>query len=133
MAAEPNPALRAEIQAAVDTLVPQVRGLEYFLKISVLPAAVRAIGDELQVRKRRLDCLDAVLGALDAVISKLNALYADGYPTFKPNDGTQAVFQEIQDEEAALVLAANLFRAGAASIGLDEANVVHRPQPIPAA
>jgi hypothetical protein len=133
MVNDPNPVLRAEMRAAVDSLTPQVNGLEAFAKISPSPDALTAIAAELIVRERRLQLHNEVLGALDLVVSSLKALHADdSYPGFAPNKGTQAVFAEIQQEEADLTLAADLFRAGASSIELDVSNVVHRPQKIPA-
>lgn len=131
MGIEPSSALRTEMQGAVDSLVPIIRGLQDFAKMSISPDALIAVKAELVVRQRRLDALNAVLAALNAVESNLNALLADGYPSFSPNLGVQAVFQEIQDEQADLALAANLFRAGAVSVSLDTTHVIHRPQPIP--
>ncbi len=131
MVDDPSPALRAEIQTAVDALEPIIRGLQDFAKMSISPDAIKAINAELVVRQRRLDLLNTLLASMGSVISNLNALYTDGYPTFSPNQGAQAVFQEIQTETADLQLASNLFRAGAVGIALDTANAVHTLQPVP--
>jgi hypothetical protein len=130
MVNDPNPALRAEMQAAVDAVKPEIRGLEDFSSISK-GSALSAVITELTVRQRRLELLVAILAALDAVVIALDNLYADGYPKFPPNIGTQDVFAEIQAEEADLKLAAELFRGGAVGIGLDVANAIHTPQKIP--
>jgi hypothetical protein len=81
---DPNPALRAELQAAEISLASQVRGLQDLAKMSRSVAAANIIGPELVVRQRRLNLIIDAINSLDFLGEELEELYADGYPNFAP-------------------------------------------------
>jgi len=101
-----NASLRQEIEAALETLSPQIRGLEDLLHVSLSSEALQAIGEELADHQRRKALLLAVITALDAVENARLDLGADGYPEMPKREVSFAVYEELliqlADIEAAL-------------------------------
>lgn len=116
MAEDPNPSLRAEITAARDALEPQIRGLRALASIDLVSTDLRAAFDhEADHRQRRLDLEQAVLHALDAVITAMEALEAHGYPAL-PNAAILAtLFAELRRQMDELQAAAGIFGSAQAT------------------
>ena len=106
---DPNPGLRAELQAAYDTLLPEYTGLIDFAKVSISAAAVDWVNQEIQHRGRRMNLVAAVIKALDDVIVARDALKADGYPDMPLTVVPAVIFDEIEQQVKELDIAAALF------------------------
>ena len=79
MAFDPDPQLRAELDLAVNVLLPQIAGLQHLVMVSSLPADLIAqLNSAATSRSHRLDLIQAVLQALDAVGFYYGVLIADG-------------------------------------------------------
>jgi hypothetical protein len=130
MAADPNPALRSELNAALAVLAPQIRGLHDMAAVSISPDLLAEINAQITVRERRRDLIRAVISNLDTVVMALQALDADGYPTLDAMIVQPELFTELQGEVSDLEAAAAVFK-GADQIGLDIANVALKDQDEP--
>jgi hypothetical protein len=105
-------ALRAEMQAAIQALVPGLRGLQELASITTLSSSARmAITDQIDRRGRRTDLLKAVLSALDALDAAGAALAVDGYPDMPKIQIFGPVFDEIQGHSGDIATAVALFEA----------------------
>lgn len=131
MAADPNPALRSELNAALNVLAPQIRGLHDMAAVSISQDLLAEINAQITVRERRRDLIRAVISNLDTVVMALQALDADGYPTLDAMIVQPDLFTELQGEVSDLEAAAAVFK-GADQIGLDIANVALKDQDEPA-
>jgi len=109
MADHPNPALRAELLAALDVVIPQVRGLQDFAKTSLSDTTLNAVKTQIEVRSRRADLIQKVLNALDAVTVARATLEADGYPALPRAEVFAAIAKEIQEQKDDLAIAAGIF------------------------
>src|SRR5579859_6802932 len=76
--------LRAELQAALAVLAPQIRGLNDLSKTSISTELLNQIDEQITNRVRRQSLIQAVLNGLDAVDGELSALENDGYPDLLP-------------------------------------------------
>lgn len=108
MADDPNPVLRAELEAARALLLPQIRGMADI--VSMRDATLRgdtraAVQDGLDRRQRRKSLIDNALHALDIALDHLNQLEADGYPALPKIDVKPTIFQELQEEQSDIDLA----------------------------
>jgi hypothetical protein len=130
---DPDSALRAEMQAALDALDPEVRGLQELAAISVSSSEKIAVSTQIDVRTRRRDLIHAVLAALDAVVASRAALAADGYPDMPKAVVFGPVFDAIQAQSSDIALAAGLFVSEnvPTAISLDLLNAELNPQPKP--
>jgi hypothetical protein len=132
MAADPNPALRAQLVAARDALAPQIRGLPDIAATSVSPDMIAALNQQLAVRVRRRDLIQAVLDHLDLTVGTLDALGADGWPapvSFATLHA--ALFDELQGEQSDLEAAVAVFKEELV-VGFNPAvPVVDVTQPVP--
>lgn len=106
---DPNPALRAELDAALAVLEPQIRGLGYYSSISSDEDLKRELDEQKRVRMRRRDKIQAVLEDLDNVVEGIQSLKADGYPNFPPVNIDPRLFTELQNEDSDLDAAVKLF------------------------
>jgi hypothetical protein len=133
MAFDPDPQLRAELDLAVNVLLPQIAGLQHLVMVSSLPADLIAeLNSAATSRSHRLDLILAVLQALDAVVFYYEALIADGYPTLTPVPLLPAVSNELTAELAVLEAAVGVFRPDPpVEIGLDLSNLTTVPQAVP--
>jgi hypothetical protein len=109
MADDPNPALRAELTAALAVLAPQIRGLRDLSAVSISSDLVAEIIVQAGDRERRRDLIHAVISALDQVVATRVALEADGYPTLTTSPVVQSLFSELQEEAGDLQAAVAVF------------------------
>ncbi len=118
MAFDPDPPLRAELNAALDVVVPQIAGLHHLEMVSALGADLQA---EFQLadteRSRRRDRIVAVIQALDGVVVAYEALLADGYPTLAPVPIVAAVANELAIEQVLLNAAIAVFQEAGQETG----------------
>lgn len=112
---DPNPALRAEWQAALDILNPQIRGLQNIARNPLSTHATTAVAAELEIRQRRASMLMDAIASLDVVITRRETLAADSYPGMQNIPVGADVFAEIQGIENDQVAASSVFGASAAS------------------
>ena len=102
-------ALRAELDAALALLMPQIRGLHDLAAVSISSDLLAQINDQITVRERRRDLIIATIDALDA-------LEGDGYPELAPAVLPVGLFGELQGEETDLDAAVAIFeKAGPAT------------------
>jgi hypothetical protein len=131
MADDPNPALRAELTAALGIVAPQIRGLRDLTTVSISPDLVEDVNNQITSRERRRDLIQAVLTALDHVVSALKALEADGYPDLKTSVINPTLFTELQGERTDLEAAVAIFTQEL-NVGFNQsATVTDMPQPVP--
>ena len=131
MAADPNPELRAELESALDVLSPQIRGLHDLSSVSVSTELAASVREQIVVRERRRDLINAVLGHLDATMNALNTLESDGYPALPQASLVSSQFEELQEENTDLAAAIGVFAEAASrmTVGLGAAAV--RPPQAP--
>lgn len=109
MADDPNPALRAELLAALAVLAPQIRGLYDLADIPASDGLEVAIARQIAERERRRDLINAAIAALDGALEALNALEADGYPALPTAPLRADMLAELQGEHADIETAVGLF------------------------
>jgi len=107
---DPNPALRAELLAALAILVQSIRGLRALLAGHNSPELRTAISDQIDSRERRRALVQAALDGLDAVVSARLSLAADGYPALDSKELDGLLFAELQQEQADLEAALAVFK-----------------------
>lgn len=115
MADDPNPALRAELVAAVTVLAPQIRGLHDLEAVSISTELRTTISTQVADRERRRDLIQAVLNCLDQTLAALRLLEQDGYPQLPVMRLQQSQFLELQDEAGDIRAAVAVFQADAAA------------------
>lgn len=116
MADDVNPALRAELEAALAVIEPQIRGLHDLMTVSITEELRAEIEAQIEVRERRANLIQAVLDQLDATNAAQAALEADGYPTLLNAELPPGLFTELQGEETDLDAAVAVFeKAGPAT------------------
>jgi hypothetical protein len=109
MADDPNPALRAELVAALAVLAPQIRGLHDLAVVSISSDLAAEVAKQIAMRTDRRDLIKAVIAALDGALQSLNALQADGYPSLPTVPLQAALLSELRGEETDLDAAVGLF------------------------
>ncbi len=109
MADDINPALRAEYNAALEILMPQLRGLHDLALVSLSADAKTEINAQIVARERRESLIRATLAELDQAVVARTALEADGYPMLPTEEVVGAVFTEMQGERTDLEIALDLF------------------------
>jgi len=106
---DPNPELRAELNAALAVITPQIRGLQDIEKLPA-PAAFRSFVDAQVVsHQKRQVLILAALASLDAVVTARAALDADGYPAVDKITMPQDLFRQLTGEMHDVAAAAALF------------------------
>ena len=116
MADDPNPVLRAELEAARALLLPQIRGMADMVSMrdATLTGPTRAaVQDGLERRERRKSKIDNALHALDIALEQLNLLEADGYPSLPKVDVKPDIFRELQEERSDIEIATGEFEPDA--------------------
>jgi hypothetical protein len=103
-------ALRAEIDAALAVVVPQVRGLEDLSRASLTPSAQQEVARVLVSRQRRQRSLTEVIRVLDALDRAVASLVADGYPNLPSVFVTGEVLSDLAEERADLTSALGVFQ-----------------------
>ncbi len=109
MADDVNPALRAELEAALALLAPQLRGLHDLVLVSLSADAKTEINAQIVSRERRDALIRATIAELDQAVVARTALEADGYPALPTEEVVGAVFTEMQGERTDLEIALDLF------------------------
>lgn len=128
MADDPNPALRAELLAALGVLGPQIRGLDDLAAVSISPELRSAVQTQSANRKHRRDLIQSVLDALDHTVATLLLLEQDGYPNLVSTTLVQSQFGELQEEAGDLQAAVAIFKADvAAKLAIDLGTPVDKP------
>lgn len=115
MAADPNPALRAELLAARGVLDPEIRGLHDLALVSISAELKTAIQEQITVRERRVNLVQAVIEALDRVVNAQNNLEADGYPELPDAPVPESLLAELREEHADVQAAVNVFASSQAT------------------
>jgi len=110
---DPNPELRAEIEAALDAIFPQIEGLIDLQGINASPEFKTLVTDQLNAHKHRESLLIGVANSLDAVVAARDALGADGYPNTDPVPVDALLFAEMEKQRAEVEAAFALFTATA--------------------
>jgi hypothetical protein len=94
----------AELRAALAVAQPQLRGLQFFLRLDQTEATKRIL------EQRRVDT-ERRIGVLTAAETALGALLGDGYPDVPVQEVPDAVLTDLTEdmsvEEAALALFAS--------------------------
>ncbi len=118
MAFDPDPPLRAELNAALAALTNGLLGLKHLEMVSAISSDLHdAFVDGDTRRTRRRGLILAVLQALDTVVVAYDALVADGYPTLAPVPIVAAVADELAKERALLIAALAVFQSGPPETG----------------
>jgi len=135
MAADPNPALRAELVAARGVLEEQIVGLDALEDIGATsPALHQHLADKFASHIRRRELIDQVLVRLDEAVAALGLLEADGYPDALESFLNIELYRELAGKISAIETAFALFLrelSGATRIDLDLAHVTSVSQPVP--
>lgn len=97
-------ALQDELVKALAVIEPQIRGLHDLAEVSISAPLVEQINEQIVVRERRRDHIQAVLDAL-------KALEEDGYPAMANAVLRPSMFVELQREETDLDAAVAVFEA----------------------
>lgn len=106
---DPNPARRAELNAALAVVNPQIRGLQD-LSVTSISAELKAqIALQVDARSRRVTLINAELAALDTAVQAMNNLEADGYPDLPATPIIGSLFEELHEENADLTAALAVF------------------------
>lgn len=109
MADDPNPALRAELIAAMAVLNPQIRGLHDLETVSISAELKATVTGQVADRERRRDLIQAVLTCLDQTLAALRLLEQDGYPALPAAPIMGSLFSELQEENSDLAAAIAVF------------------------
>lgn len=109
MADDPNPALRAELVAAMAVIAPQIRGLHDLEAVSISADLKTTISTQVADRERRRDLIQAVLNCLDQTLAALRLLEQDGYPALPAAPIMGSLFSELQEEKSDLAAAIAVF------------------------
>jgi hypothetical protein len=118
MSFDPDPSLRAELDAALALLLPQIEGLSHLEMVSAIPTDLIAeFNAASTTRSHRRDLIVAVLHALDAVVSTYATLVADGYPDLPPIPLLPSIGDELAAELAVIEAAIAVFQTGQAETG----------------
>lgn len=116
MADDPNPQLRASLNAALNVVTPEVRGL---IDLLALPRISSGLHDSLmaalQKRQFRENLLQTAISGLDAVVQALANLEEDGYPSLDPISLPSDQLAELQGDAGDLNAAVSVFSATLAS------------------
>lgn len=131
MAADPNPALRAEIQAALDVVEPQIRGLHDLLETTISADLKNVLTTTVQARENRRGLLQAVIRGLDSTLLALQNLDSDGYPDLPDVILNVAEATELNGERTDLEAAIGIFSEGKVALDLEDKDITPQPTPIP--
>jgi hypothetical protein len=128
MADDVNPQLRAELNSALDVLMPQIRGMHDLLAVSITTELHAEISDAVAKRERRRDLIQAVLNDLDATQAARAALEDDGYPSLPNVTIVNSQFTELQGEAADLQAAVGVFGQEASRLSVGLGAAVDKPK-----
>lgn len=100
---------RTELEAALDVLEPQIRGLHDLAAVSISRDLKAAIDREVAARERRRNLIRAEIAEMDQANTAHDKLLADGYPNLNVVALEPALFDELQGENADLDAATAIF------------------------
>lgn len=106
---DPNPALRAQLMAALAVLEPQIRGL---IDLRATPEQVdlsTLVTAQITAYQNRQALIQNVLNDLNQAVVDMQALEADGYPDWTPTTIPTSTYAELTSEMADLAAAAATF------------------------
>lgn len=95
-------ALRDELETALASLVPMIRGLDVMTRASLKDETMNVVQVELRDRQRRRDLIDEVL-------KELTRLEADGYPELPKAELSAEAYRDLQEELADYAIAGGEF------------------------
>lgn len=98
MADDPNPALRAEMSAAIAILDPQIEGLIELARTSLEPDTLAIVDAERLKREHLRGSLRNVIAQLDDVLAALTVLESEGGPVLPPASIPAAMLAEMKGE-----------------------------------
>ena len=128
---DPNPTLRAEYEAALAILDPQIRGLEDIATMSISADLLAQIQNQIAARIQRQTLIKNVINRLNSVIEAITTLLEDGYPNLPAAAITDLLFAELKEENRDLVAAMNVFTS-LTGVAFDSTVApVDVPQPVP--
>ncbi len=108
---DPNPALRAEYEAALAVLAPEITGLHYLVNDPVKAELIGYYTEQITEREQRRDLIQAALNTLDVTIDARRTLAADGYPDLPKIEIPAEDFQEAQRQGRNIEAALGIFEA----------------------
>ena len=108
---DPDPALRAELMAAIAVIDPMIKGLEDLSTIPPSSDLGLIVAAELAKLQHRRILLDRAVGALDIVVDARITLVDDGYPVIDQVQIPTVIFDELNAEVANVQAAAKLFQS----------------------
>lgn len=122
MADDVNPALRAELNAAIAVIDPQIRGLHDIAVVSISATLLTEVNKEIFDRERRRVLLQNAINCLNATNDAMTALQRDGYPALPDEPLSSTSYAELQgqsnDFDAAIGVFVAETPASNVSIGL---------------
>ena len=111
MADDPNPELRAEMEAAIAILDPQIEGLIELARTSLEAATLEIVVDERIHREAvREDCR-SVIARIDDLQAALNVLEAAGGPIMPPLSIPAEMLAEMKHERDEIDAGISIFEA----------------------
>lgn len=124
-----NAELRLELEAALDVLDPQLRGLDDLTRVSITDPLLAEVRAQLTYRRHRSALIHTVLSEMDQVNAAMAALEADGYPELPDETLEPAKFAELQGQNADLDAAVGVFSAEtpASNLNVDLGEVAQKP------
>lgn len=116
MADDPNAALRAEYTAALNDIIPKIRGGVDLDETVESDAAQIFLAVVLDNWKRRRNLLQATLAALDSLAGAREALLKDGYPALARLDVPPEIADELKTQQSDISAALSELRGQAQSV-----------------
>jgi hypothetical protein len=126
MANDVNPALTAELNAALDVLDSETRGLTALAAMPGSDPLKNELSLQLTSRARRRVLIEALIEALAAATMARDALIAEGYPSMPRASVPPALMNELKGDALDLHSAVNVFeellQASAMAVSLGAAS-----------
>lgn len=128
MADDVNPALRTELEVALASLDPQLRGLRDLAATSISGDLKAEVLRQIEIRQRRGELILKVLGFLDNAVAARANLEQDGYPEIEGSQLPNSLFKELGREKADYESAVSIFKPeGAQNLSITLGNPVAKP------
>lgn len=119
----------AEWQAALDVLLPQIRGLEDKVNDALSEPLRAVLNERLAFLKQRRDLINAAIAAQDAANAAEGSLEAHGFPALPDMEIPANLLEELDQEVADNLAARSGFEAlaPASDIGISLGIPVDKP------
>ena len=128
---DPNPTLRAQLQASLEMLWPQILGLQALAAVpGISPGLLIDINQQIGVKTNTQNLIKAVIADLDAAVTALGVLYESGYPSMPPMVISSALYAELQTDQSNIQAALGTFAPSIPEI-TPAAQVTFSPNPNP--